>query len=139
MRSLLLHTNRFESEIVSTSNRPRGIVPEELKNASKKMENCLTVLFCIEKDDTEKQLNLLYESIIKDALQIGVLNIMIAPFVHLSYNIASPQLAKELYQLLLNKLKETNFTVDYDYFGYSKSWIMDIKGHRCAYKYREFN
>lgn len=138
MRSLLLHANRFESEIVSASNLPVGIIPEESRSPYKKMENCLVILFCVEEMDSEKQINQLYEEVIRDAQQFGISNLMVVPFVHLSKNIASSTIAKELYQQLLKKFEKTNLVVDYSHFGYSKTLVLEVKGHRCAFKYREF-
>ncbi|MBS3120803.1 hypothetical protein J4420_03740 [Candidatus Woesearchaeota archaeon] len=138
MRALLLHTNRFESTLTEGSTRPKGIQPEERRATKEYMENCLTVLVCMEKNDSLDQVKALYEEIQKSANDIKVCNILIVPFVHLSHNVASPPQAKELSDTLVKQLSHPPFTVASSHFGYHKSWILDIKGHRCAYKYREF-
>lgn len=138
MRSLIIHANKFESKTVESSNKPVGIVPEEDKESLKQMEDCLLVLFCIEKEDSEKQVEQLYLKVLKDAKQVKVKNIMVTPFVHLSRNIASPDTAKSLYFLFLNKMKATSYNTNYSHFGYAKHFLIDTKGHRYAFKYREF-
>ena len=138
MRSLILHCNAFESKITARSTRPLGIVPERGNSVPVRMEECLTVLFCVEQSDTEQQLHQLYEEIVLGAGKLKVHNLMIAPFVHLSNNIAAPEKARELYHTLIQKFEGSEFTVSYSHFGYHKTWLLDIKGHRCAYKYREF-
>ncbi|MSU74926.1 MAG: hypothetical protein EXS55_00190 [Candidatus Magasanikbacteria bacterium] len=138
MRALLLHTNRFESRLVEPSSRPVAIEPEDPSGSNGKMTQCLSVLFCAEKDDATKQLVDLYHEILKTAEELGVQNILISPFVHLSSSIASPAKAKALYEQLLKKMAETHFAVASSHFGYHKSLLLDIKGHPGAFRYREF-
>jgi threonyl-tRNA synthetase len=138
MRTLFLHANKFQTDIIEESNRPFGIVPEIKNGPSEIMEQCLVIFFCVEKDDTEKQVEDLYEEIVKTAEEIGTKNLMISPFVHLSQNTAEPETAKRLYNLLMEKGKATDFTVQSSHFGYHKSLLLDIKGYPGSFRYREF-
>lgn len=138
MRALLLHTNRFESRLVEKSTRPQGIQPELQRSTIERMENCLTVLVCIEKMDSDRHIDALYNEVVEAAKQMKVPNIMAAPFVHLSKNVAPPTRAKELFDQFVQRLAEQHFTVGSSHFGYHKEQLLDIKGHRLAYKYREF-
>ena len=138
MRALLLHVNTFQTKVIKESNWPKGINPEKRKSPSEDMRNCLVAFFCVEKGDSKKQLNALYEDIIKTATEVKTTNLMIAPFVHLSKNIAEPDTAKRMYILLLEKFVGSNFTVKSSHFGYHKSLLLDIKGHPGSFRYREF-
>ncbi len=138
MRSLLLHANRFQTRVIEESNWPQGIEPEEKKSEVEEMENCLVVFFCVEKGDGDKEMEALYEEILKTSSELGVKNLMISPFVHLSQNIADPKTAKSFYQKLLEKFTHTDFFVKSSHFGYHKSLLLDIKGYPGSFRYREF-
>jgi len=63
---------------------------------------------------------------------------MISPFVHLSNKIARPEVAKQLYELLIDKFIDLDFVIKSSHFGYHKSLLLDIKGHPGSFRYREF-
>ncbi|MBI2146924.1 hypothetical protein HYU19_00425 [Candidatus Woesearchaeota archaeon] len=138
MRSLLLHANLFESKITMTSNRPIGIIPEDGVDPVKRMEECLLVLFCVEPQDTNLQVEQLHDEIVKNAKELNVERIMLGPFVHLAKTVADPETAKKRYFQLKAMFLTSPFAVDSSHFGYGKTFLMDIKGHRRAYSYREF-
>jgi len=139
MRALILNANKFVTKIICKSNWPKGIESETQKSSSEEMEDCLIIFFCVEKEDTEKQLNNLYQEILKTSNEVKTINLMISPFVHLSKNIADPKTAKKLYEKLKEKFTGTNFIVKSSHFGYHKSLLLDIKGHPGSFRYREFN
>lgn len=138
MRSIILNTNKFAAEVVEKSKYPEGISPEKRNTQSEQMENCLVVLFCVENGDGEKQVNGIYQEILKTADEIKTKNLMIAPFVHLSNNIAKPDVAEQLYNHLKNKLTGSDFIVKSSHFGYHKTLLLDVKGHPGSIRYREF-
>jgi threonyl-tRNA synthetase len=138
MRSLILHANKFQTKVIKVSNRPKGIKPENKKSHSENMKDCLIIFFCVEEEDSIKQLNKLHKEILKTADEVNTKNIMISPFVHLSQNIAKPSVAKKLYEKLLDKFKKSDFVVKSSHFGYHKSLLLDIKGHPGSFRYREF-
>ncbi len=138
MKALILHANQFRTKVIAKSNRPKEIEPEQRKSLSEEMKECLVIFFCVEQRDSEKQLEKLYQEILKTADEVKTTNLMIAPFVHLSKNIAQPTVAKELYEKLLRKFEKTSFTIKSSHFGYHKSLLLDIKGHPGSFRYREF-
>ncbi len=138
MRALILHANQFRTKVIAKSNWPKGIEPEKRKSLSEEMKECLVIFFCVEQGDTEKQLKKLYQEILKTSDEMKTTNLMIAPFVHLSQNIAKPNVAKELYEKLMKKFEKKPFTIKSSHFGYHKSLLLDIKGHPGSFRYREF-
>ena len=138
MRALLLHANKFASKVIARSNRPKGIEPEKRKFLTENMKDCLVVLFCVENGDSEKQLRKLYQEILKTADEVKTTNLMIGPFVHLSKNIAKPNVAKDLYETLMKKFEKTHFIIKSSHFCYHKTFLLDIKGHPGSFRYREF-
>ena len=138
MRSLILHADKFATKVIEESNWPEGINPEKRKSDSEEMEKCLVVFFCVENEDSEKQIDAIYQEILKTANEVQTKNIMISPFVHLSKNIAIPDVAKRLYEELMDKFIDSDFVVKSSHFGYHKSLLLDIKGHPGSFRYREF-
>lgn len=138
MRALILHANKFGTKVIAKSNWPKGIEPEKRKANSESMKDCLVVFFTVEEGDSENQINALYNEIIKTANEVKTNNILIGPFVHLSNNIAKPNIAKELYEALMKKFENTKFAVKSSHFGYHKTLLLDIKGHPGSFRYREF-
>jgi threonyl-tRNA synthetase len=138
MRALLLHASEFKVNIIDKSNKPYGIKPETKKSSTENMTECLVVFFCVEKNDNSQQIQALFKEIVKITKELSTTSIMVAPFVHLSSNIAEPEKAKKLYFSLLKKLKNTYFKVSSSHFGYHKSLLLDIKGHPGSFRYREF-
>ncbi len=67
------------------------------------MAKCLVVFFCVEEGDDKKQVDAIYTEILKTADEVKTKNLMISPFVHLSSNIAKPDVAKMLYEQLMGK------------------------------------
>ena len=138
MRSLLLHANKFQTEVIEESTMPQGIIPEKKKSLVEKMEKCLVCFFTVEKNDNQEEIDKFYLEIIKTSREIGTKNLMISPFVHLSNNIASSIDSKAFYMKLVNKFKNTDYVVQTSHFGYHKSLVLDIKGHPGSFRFREF-
>lgn len=138
MRALLLHTDEFESRTVEGSTRPSSIEPEYEGEGTRSMKLNLTVFFCVEKDDNPLKVDSIYSEIINSAKEFGTNKIMIAPFVHLSNNIANPKVAKALYEGLVNKFKGSEYIIETSHFGYHKSLLLKVKGHPGSFRYREF-
>tara|TARA_Y100000034_G_scaffold33094_1_gene40603 strand:+ start:943 stop:1356 length:414 start_codon:yes stop_codon:yes gene_type:complete len=137
MRSLIFHVNEYRAKPVEASTRPKGIVPDT-KGEEEHFEEGLLVYVCVEDKDTINETNLLYEEIKKAAKDVGTNNIMISPFVHLSKKIANYKKAKEYLGDLVQKVKTFGFETDTAHFGYHKETLIDIKGHRGSFRYREF-
>jgi len=138
MRSLILHADKFATKVVEESKWPKGVCPEERQSDSEEMKKCLVVFFCVEEGDGQKQVDEIYQEVIKTADEVKTKNLMISPFVHLSNRIAKPEVAKQLYENLTGKFIGSDFTVKSSYFGYHKSLLLDIKGHPGSFRYREF-
>jgi threonyl-tRNA synthetase len=138
MRSLILHVDKFATKLIEESKWPKGIIPEVKKSNKEEMKKCLVVFFCVENGDTKKQVEEMYKEILKTAEEVNTKKLLISPFVHLSKNIAKPETAKNLYEFLMSKFIDSDFTVQSSHFGYHKSLLLDIKGHPGSFRYREF-
>lgn len=124
--------------MIEQSKRPYGIVPEKRRAIAENMAQCIVVFFCVEQNDTEKQMDELCREVIKTSDEFGNKNLMISPFVHLSKNIAKPEVAKKFYEDVLKRFEKSDFNVQSSHFGYHKSLLLDIKGHPGSFRFREF-
>jgi len=138
MRSLILHADKFVTKVIEESKWPKGVCPEEKKSDSEEMAKCLVVFFCVEEGDNKKQVDAIYAEILKTADEVKTKNLMISPFVHLSNNIAKPEMAKQLYEALMGKFIGSDFVIKSSHFGYHKSLLLEVKGHPGSFRYREF-
>jgi len=138
MRSLILHADKFATKVIEKSKWPKGVCPEEKKSDSEEMAKCLVVFFCVEEGDGKKQVDAIYNEILKTADEVQAKNLMISPFAHLSNKIAKPAVAKQLYEQLMGKFIGSDFVVKSSHFGYHKSLLLEIKGHPGSFRYREF-
>ena len=64
--------------------------------------------------------------------KLGVKNIVLFPFVHLSDNISSADKALKIIGEIYDKLKPLSFTVDKAPFGWEKVFSLTSKGHPLA-------
>lgn len=138
MRALLLHADTFATNVIEESNWPQGIQPEIRKSNTEKMEQCLVCFFTVEQGDALEQLANFYSEIVKTAVEIGTKNLMISPFAHLSNKLATPALAKNLYEELVRRFAQTDYQVRSSHFGYHKTLLLQVKGHPGSFRYREF-
>lgn len=125
MRALLSHCDFIEFKPIRKEVKNAKDV--EIKNY--RHEEILVAFIAIEKEDNEEKVEKMISEIEIVAKRIGVNRILVYPFAHLSNNLASPQIAQELMEKLIQKLKEKNFEVYSAPFGWSKELHLKVKGH----------
>ncbi len=130
MKLLLLHCNYVEYEAREKA----------LKNAEKilekkdRLEEALVAFTTVEKDDGIDCKGIIQagvQEIASVAQKIKAENIMIYPYAHLSTNLASPPVAKDILQGLEHGLS-TDFQVKRAPFGWYKAFTISCKGHPLA-------
>ena len=103
------------------------------------MKDCLVVFLASEKSDTdaEKAAERVTEEVKKHAAQVGVKNIMLYPYVHLTSKPGPASTSVEILDLAEDKLSK-DFTVEHAPFGWYKEFKIHVKGHPLAELSREF-
>jgi len=138
MKALIWHCKKFEVKIVSKSNRPKNIIPEEQRMNKELMENCIVAMITVEKDDKiPEAINSCVDDIKQFARDTKSNNIVVMPFVHLSNNISNYKTALRVTELIGEKL-EKDFNVLRSHFGYHKELLLHTFGHSMNVRYREF-
>lgn len=139
MGAILFHAKKFETKFHSFANRPKNIVHETIKGKEEQeSKNCVVAFVTIESDDNEKKVvGGICEEIEKMCKEVKRNRVVIAPFAHLSSNLAQPEkglkIIKEIEKKLKNKLE-----VVATHFGSNKSLMLSIYGHAGNARYREF-
>lgn len=130
MKLLLLHCDYIEYET-----REKAIKnAEETLKKKVRLEEALVVFTTVEKDDgmdCTGSIDAGVQEITSVARKIKADNIMIYPYAHLSTNLASPPVAKEILEGLEKGLN-TDFKVKRAPFGWYKAFTLSCKGHPLA-------
>ena len=133
MRLLIIHAEEFEYEA-----REKAIDNAEKldkNNKSGKYNNVLVCFTSIERSD-EKGLHKICKKaaseLRKVGKRVGVKEVVIYPYAHLSDNLASPNIALQLLKELENYAKEEELDVHRAPFGWYKSFSIKCIGHPLA-------
>ncbi|MBW9222736.1 threonine--tRNA ligase [Methanothermococcus sp. SCGC AD-155-C09] len=135
MKILLIHSDYLEFKVTEKTK-----IAEDTDTLEGRMEDCLTVFMAVEKEDEKNQENVLKNTlneIIKTAENLKVNNIVVYPYAHLSSDLASPKVAREILVDVERELKEKNYNVLRAPFGWYKSFKISCKGHPLSELSRE--
>ncbi len=140
MKGMFLKCNRFYFKDTIKSTRPAGIEEIEIQLDERKFAKCIVILICIEKRDTEKDIEECAKRFVElDELQFyRGRKLIVVPFVHLSNKIGNPKKAKRLCTYLTEILGDEGYNVGYVTFGTHKDAVFDIKGEPASISYFEF-
>jgi threonyl-tRNA synthetase len=128
MKLLLIHSDYIEYEVKNKAISN----PEEIKLKKDRLEEALTVFIAVEKIDEKSPNQIVIDAskeIEKTAEQLKVKNIMIYPYAHLSSNLGSPKIAKEILIEIEYNLKNNYYNVKRSPFGWYKAFKISCKGH----------
>lgn len=128
MKLLLIHSDYIEYEVKEKAIK----VPEETKIKKDRLEEALTAFTAVEKVDEKSPRKAVSDAaaeIAKTAEQVKTKNIMLYPYAHLSPDLASPKIAKEILVEIEQELKNKDFNVKRAPFGWYKSFKISCKGH----------
>jgi len=136
MKILCLHSDfvEFEAKKKALKSAP------DVEKAKKKIEECLVVLTSVEKRD-ENDPDAIAERYVKEvkavAKEVKADSIVIYPYVHLTSEPSSPQVAMDILKKVEKDLKK-DFKENSSPFGYYKAFTIACKGHPMAELSREF-
>jgi len=132
MKMLFIHCDYFSY----LTTRPTKLA-EEIAGGCKScaFKDALVVFVTVEKCD-EKYIAIVVEKAVEEtvekAKQIGVKNLVLFPFVHLSDEIADSNTALKIMEDLYRRLASLGYVVDKAPFGWEKVFSLTSKGHPLA-------
>jgi threonyl-tRNA synthetase len=130
MRALFLHCDSIYFRPLRKALASAEEIDEELKKKGKKVEEALVAFVAVEAGDDESCVGQIVNDILDVAKQVKAKRYVIYPYVHLSSNPSSPQLALSLLSAIEEKLKEkVKEEVVRAPFGWYKEFDVKVKGH----------
>jgi len=132
LKMLLIHCDYFS---YLTTRRTK--LAEELPNGCKScaFKDALVVFVTAEKVDEKNPQKVVVKGsgeIVNVSNKMGIKNIIIFPFVHLSDEICSPDVGSYIIKSIYDDLASLDYTVDKAPFGWEKVFSMTSKGHPLA-------
>lgn len=140
MKTLNLHVDYIKFKPLKKAIKKIDDLSDEEK-AEKRVDEALAVFTAVESSDKdiEKTVAKLIKSIEEIANQINAKNIVLYPYAHLSKDLASPEIAKEVLEKTEKMLKDKKFSVARAPFEYYKEFEMKVKGHPLSELSREIH
>jgi len=136
MKALLMHCKNYEAIVRKKPRNPDNIV-ENTGEEELKSEKCIVAWISAEKGDTEETSSKIADDIEKMSGEVGVDNIVVFPFAHLSSNLASPKDGLKAMIQIEEKLKD-KLKVKRGHFGSNKELLVHIYGHPGNARFREY-
>ncbi len=130
MRFLAWHVDYFRAQPADSG---RSSIIEEAQPVS--AGESLLVFASFEKGDEQKEIDITDRAALeiqRIASQLGVSSIVLNPFAHLFGELASPEAARSMLELLYKKLSDRNFKVYKLAFGKFYEIELKAKGHKLA-------
>ena len=139
MKLLIIHSDYIEYECTKEALRD-GF--EEIGDDQKdgRLEDVLTVFTSVEKYDEKVKDEVVAEAVkqIQEiANQVNASRVMIYPYAHLSSELASPKMAREISIALGEAMEKTGLEVKRSPFGWYKAFKISCKGHPLSELARE--
>ena len=139
MKILALHVDYIKFKPLKKAlKKVEDLSEKEKKGGS--VKEALVILTAVEKSDSdvENVVKKYVENIIDIAKQVKCKNIVLYPYVHLSNNPSSPDIAIQVLDKAEKELKKI-FKIVRAPFGYYKEFEMKVKGHPLSELSREIN
>jgi threonyl-tRNA synthetase len=127
MRLLLIHADHVEYQARTQTPFAESGIP--LENS---LEEGLVAFCAVESGDEEDPHSVAErgsQEIADTAGKLKVDRIMLYPYAHLSSDLASPAIAKQVLSLMADSLQNSGFTVQRAPFGWYKAFTLSCKGH----------
>jgi threonyl-tRNA synthetase len=130
MRLLLIHADHIEYQARKQTPFAETGIP--LENS---LEEGLVAFCAVEAADEEDPRSVVEQGareIAETAEKLGVDQVMLYPYAHLSSNLASPAIAMQVLTMMGEKLEQGGYLVKRAPFGWYKAFTLSCKGHPLA-------
>ena len=134
LRALQLHCDEVEyrpikKEIASA---------EDTSTETVRITESVLFLISVEKDDDDSVAIQCVEAMKKAESQLKCRSFIVYPYAHLSSNLGSPELAKQILQKVEQGGKDLGYTIYHVPFGWNKAFTIKVKGHPLAEQSKVF-
>jgi len=136
MKMLFIHCDYF-SYLTTKPTKMAEEIPNGCKSCA--FRNAIVIFVTAEKCDSENPGKVIDEGAretIKKAKQLGVKNLVVFPFVHLSDQVSDPETAMKIVKGFHERLTSSGYPADLAPFGWEKIFSLTSKGHPLAESHR---
>jgi threonyl-tRNA synthetase len=137
MRVLQLHAEFFEYEPVSREIQEK-YADQDVSRETVRLQDLVVILVAVEEGDELAIVRAAAQDIKEYMRRIKNNKLLIYPYSHLSSNLASPQQALEIMNLMKEAMKE-DIEVRRAPFGWTKSFSVKVKAHPLAENFRIYD
>ena len=134
MRALQLHCDEVEYRPI----KKEIAGAEEASTDSRRITESVLLLISVEKGDDDTVVSQCIDEMKKTQSQLKCDSFILNPYAHLSSDLASPQLAREILQKVEEGSKSAGLVPHHVPFGWNKSFSVRVKGHPLAEQSKVF-
>jgi threonyl-tRNA synthetase len=138
MRVLQLHAEFFEYEPV-TREIEEEFADQDVSRDKVRFQDLVVTLVAIEEGDDIAIVKIAAHDIKRYMQGIKNNKLLIYPYSHLSSNLASPQHALEIMNMMKEETMKEDIEVDRAPFGWTKSFSVKVKAHPLAENFRTYD
>jgi len=132
MKMLFIHCDYF-SYLTTQPTKIAEKIEEGCKSCA--FKNALVIFVTAEKCDEKNPSKVIEKGVretIRKADQLGVKNLVLFPFVHLSDQVSDPETATKIMEEFHERLVSSGYPADKAPFGWEKVFSLTSKGHPLA-------
>ena len=138
MRCLFFHVKEYWIEITGLADRPPHIRPEPIQERSQAIKNGIVAFITVENGDDATSTKPCIKDILRFAEEVNEARVVIAPFAHLSSDLASSADALPLLKAIEQGIRNANMEVIRSHFGSDKEMLVHLFGHRGNVRFRQY-
>ena len=138
MRVLQLHAEFFEYEPVSREIQEK-YADQDVSRETVRLQDLVVILVAVEEGDELAIVRAAAQDIKEYIRRIKNNKLLIYPYSHLSSNLASPQQALEIMNLMKEETMKEDIEVRRAPFGWTKSFSVKVKAHPLAENFRIYD
>ena len=138
MRVLQLHAEFFEYEPVAREIQDK-YADRDVSREQVRLQDLVVILVAVEEGDEIAVVKFAAQDIKQYMQRIKNNKLLIYPYSHLSSNLASPQQALEIINLMKEETMKEDIVVRRAPFGWTKSFSVKVKAHPLAENFRIYD
>jgi threonyl-tRNA synthetase len=138
MRVLQLHAEFFEYEPVAREIQAK-YADQNVSQEEVRLQDLVVILVAVEEGDELAIVKAAAQDIKEYMRRIKNNKLLIYPYSHLSSNLASPQQALEIMNLMKEETRKEDIEVRRAPFGWTKSFSVKVKAHPLAENFRIYD
>ncbi len=138
MRVLQLHAEFFEYEPVAREIQDK-YADRDVSKEQVRLQDLVVILVAVEEGDEIAVVKFAAQDIKQYMQRIKNNKLLIYPYSHLSSNLASPQQALEIINLMKEETMKEDIVVRRAPFGWTKSFSVKVKAHPLAENFRIYD